>query len=593
MEIGILVLVLLVLGISAFTLTKVLNNNTPTLTDPKILEGLVVVKQGIETIERNQREEFAAFRKAQDEAAASSRKELSDKIDILREELNKKLLDLATGNAASLQALTEEFRKNLETLNTTNTNSSNALVTVLKEGYAEIAVKQTQQTQDAKDALKELKELNIQNNIEVRSQLDISIKAFKETTEENLKHFTANSSQKIEALKETLNKQMELLNVSQLDIKERNIQNNLDVRSQIELSIKGFKETTQESLTSFTQASSQKMDSLKELLTTQMEGLNIRQKELKESTDKHLEEMRKTVDEKLQETLNARLTTSFESVTKQLESVQLGLGEMKNLANDVGGLKKVLSNVKTRGNFGEVQLSMILEQMLAPNQYKANVVTKEGSAERVEFVICLPGKTDNNEVWLPVDAKFPQDVFDNYQRAHEEGTIESIKETERLLETAIKKMAADISSKYINPPQTTDFAIMFLPVEAIYGEVLRRASLIEELRTKYKVIVTGPTTFSAILTSLQMGFRTLEIEKRSGQVWDTLSKVKKEFETFTDLLGKTEKNISSASENLSKLIGTRTNAINRALRGVETAEIGITDGLSIADKQLLIGDEEE
>ncbi len=295
-------------------------------------------------------------------------------------------------------------------------------------------------------------------------------------------------------------------------------------------------------------------------------------KDVREDNNKQLEQMRITVDEKLQKTLNDRLSKSFETVNQQLKSVQEGLGEMKTLANDVGGLKKVLSNVKMRGGFGEVQLEMLLENILAPSQFEKNVKTNPSYNGTVEFAIKLPGKsTEQSVVWLPIDAKFPKDVYEQLQSAHDSGDIEAIEKAQKNLYTTIKEMAKSISSKYISPPNTTDFAILFLPFEGIYGEVVRKSDLLQELQSKYKIIVTGPTTLAAILNSLQMGFRTLAIQKRSGEVWNILSEVKKEFEKFGGILQKAKKNIQTGLNQMDELVGTRTNVINRKLRGIGTS----------------------
>ncbi len=296
---------------------------------------------------------------------------------------------------------------------------------------------------------------------------------------------------------------------------------------------------------------------------------------LREDNTKQLDEMRKTVDEKLQKTLNDRLSQSFETVGKQLQAVQEGLGEMKNLANDVGGLKRVLSNVKTRGGIGEIQLEMLLEQILAPDQYQANVQTKQGSSEVVEFAIKLPGRDDNGQhVWLPVDAKFPKDVYEKLLDAYETGEVAEIEAARKGLESTIKKMAKDISEKYVDPPYTTDFAILFLPFEGIYAEVVRKAALLEDLQRNHKIIVTGPTTLAAILNSLQMGFKTLAIQQRSSEVWQILGAVKTEFDKFGGLMDKAQKNIQTGLNQLDEVMGTRTRAIQRRLRGVEALSDG-------------------
>lgn len=299
-------------------------------------------------------------------------------------------------------------------------------------------------------------------------------------------------------------------------------------------------------------------------------AMDKRQEFLIQTTEKRLDEMRATVDEKLQKTLNDRLGQSFKMVSEQLESVQQGLGEIKNLASDVGGLKNVLTNVKIRGDFEEFQLKLLLEQILSPEQYDENVATVRGSSERVEFAIKLPGKGDSKgTVYLPIDSKFPKDVYDQYIDAIDNADADGIKSKSKQFENTIIAMAKDINSKYISVPDTTNFAIMFVPVENIYAEIIRRSSLSQELRDKYNVLVTGPTTLGALLSSLQMGFRTLAIEKRSSDVWTTLGAVKTEFSKFGDLLEKAKKNIDTASETIEQLQGRRTKAINRKLRDIE------------------------
>lgn len=307
-----------------------------------------------------------------------------------------------------------------------------------------------------------------------------------------------------------------------------------------------------------------------EMQREKFEAMGKQQEALVKSTEKRLDDMRQMVEEKLQKTLNERIGQSFEIVRSQLENVQKGLGEMKGLAQDVGGLKKVLSNVKTRGTFGEVQLGALLDQMLSPEQYEANVKTKENATEFVEFAIKLPGKENNNDtVYLPVDAKFPKDVYEQYQDAYEAGDAALIETSSRQLEITIKKMAKDIHDKYVDPPFTTDFAIMFLPFENIYAEVIRRTALVEMLQKDWKIVVTGPTTLGAILNSLQMGFRTLAIQKRTSEVWNVLGAVKTEFGKFGGLLEKVQKNLQNAGDQLEEVMGKRTRAIERKLRQVE------------------------
>lgn len=313
--------------------------------------------------------------------------------------------------------------------------------------------------------------------------------------------------------------------------------------------------------------------SVDERLNSMRSNLNERLDTLRGNVSEKLEVIRTTVDEKLEKTLTDRLGRSFETVGKQLQEVQKGLGEMQTLAQDVGGLKKVLSNVKMRGGLGEVQLSMLLDQILAPGQYEANVHPKPRSQEVVEFAVKLPGKDDSlNQVWLPIDAKFPRESYEKLQNAYDMADSTLVEQAQNQLFRDVKKMAADIRDKYIAPPYTTDFAIMFLPFEGIYAEVVRSASLLQEVQTTYKVIITGPTTLAALLNSLQMGFRTLAIQKRSSEVWSVLAGVKKEFETFGTLLAKAKNNIQLGLNNIEDLQGVRTRQIQSKLKNVETLE---------------------
>jgi len=314
---------------------------------------------------------------------------------------------------------------------------------------------------------------------------------------------------------------------------------------------------------------SAKMLDFEKLQEREFASLQQRQREMVQTTGERLESMRKTVDEKLHETLERRLGESFTIVSKRLEEVQRGLGEMQNLANGVGDLKRVLSNVKTRGILGEIQLGAILEQILAPEQYAANVKTKQNSNDVVEYALRLPGKEGDGHIWLPIDAKFPQEDYLRMQNAYESGDSAALEQATRSLLQTIKSCARDISSKYIDVPHTTDFAIMFLPIEGLFAEVVRSSDLVASLQREYKVIVTGPTTLAAILNSLQMGFRTLAIQRRSSEVWRVLGAVKSEFQKFGTVLGKAQRKILDANKELDLLVGTRTNMMLSKLNSVE------------------------
>jgi len=315
---------------------------------------------------------------------------------------------------------------------------------------------------------------------------------------------------------------------------------------------------------------SQSLKDFNELHKQKFNDMTLKQEKLIETTNERLEKMRETVDEKLHKTLEERLGRSFKLVSERLEAVQKGLGEMQNLASGVGDLKKVLSNVKTRGVLGEIQLGNILEQIMAPEQYDQNVKTKSGSDAHVEFAIKLPGKdVSGKEVYLPIDAKFPQEDFIRLQGAYDIGDPVAIDKANKDLMRSIKNFAKDIRDKYIDPPNTTDFGIMFLPVEGLFAEVARQPEMITMLQREYKIIVTGPTTLAAMLNSLQMGFKTLAIQKRSSEVWKILGAVKTEFGKFGGVLEKAQKKITEANNELDTLVGTRTRMMFSKLKGVE------------------------
>ena len=330
--------------------------------------------------------------------------------------------------------------------------------------------------------------------------------------------------------------------------------------AQGETRFKTFEQGNEQRLKSFEFNNEQKLEAIRQTIERRLLALQT------ENAQK-LEEMRKTVDDKLQQTLESKIAQSFKLVNERLEQVYKGLGEMQTLANGVGDLKKVLSNVKTRGMLGEIQLGAILEEILAPEQYATNAVTKLGSSERVEYAVKLP-TDDGAPVYLPIDSKFPADLYSNLQDAYESGTPEAIAASLALLTQRIRQEAAKIRDKYIDPPNTTDFAIMFLPFEGLYAEVVNRG-LVEDLQRTYRVNIAGPSTMAALLNSLQMGFRSFAIQKRSSEVWRVLGAVKTEFQKFATVLASSRKRLQQVDDDLEQLIGTRTRAITRNLRAVE------------------------
>jgi DNA recombination protein RmuC len=377
-----------------------------------------------------------------------------------------------------------------------------------------------------------------------REELSKSLKENRQELTQGLERLTEKMEQKLASLNETLN----------TNAKEN--------RGELKLSLKEFQEAFSKNVKEFNEMQRQKFDQM-----------NLKQEELVKTTELKLEKMRETVDEKLHKTLEERLGKSFEIVTQQLLKVQKGLGEMQQLASGVGDLKKVLSNVKTRGILGEIQLGNILDQILSPEQYDSNVKTKKGSDALVEFAIKLPGKDINDSgVYLPIDAKFPQEDYIRLQTAYDAGDALAIESSIKALVASIKRFAKDISTKYIDPPHTTDFGIMFLPIEGLFAEVVRQPDLITLLQREYKIVITGPTTLAAMLNSLQMGFRTLAIQKRSSEVWNVLSVVKKEFTTFGGVLEKAQKKLNEANNEIETLVTTRSRMMLSKLRNVEQLE---------------------
>lgn len=386
-----------------------------------------------------------------------------------------------------------------------------------------------------------------------------------------------NTSQIIEKINENEQQQLSLLRQ--------------ELTASTQQSIKSMGDILSENQNQFSRAQQEKMDNLESRFKTfsleNEQKLDLIRKSvetkltyIQEDNNKQLEEMRKTVDEKLQNTLEEKMNKSFELVNQRLEQVYKGLGEMQTLAVGVGDLKKVLTNVKTRGIVGEIQLGAILSEILAPEQYDENVATKKGSKNVVEFAVKLPAE-DDSFIYLPIDSKFPGDTYAALRDAIDDGDRTKIELAVKALTTTIKNEAKDIRDKYIDPPNTTEFAIMFLPFEGLYSEVVN-SGLVEVLQRQYKVNVAGPSTMAALLNSLQMGFKTLAVQQRSAEVWKILGEVKTEFDKFNDVLVATQQRINQANSELDKLVGVRTRQIQRKLKNVQSIEI--TDN---SEKELL------
>ena len=442
---------------------------------------------------------------------------------------------------------------------------------------------QTLQLQEFKTAFNDLSERLMTNSSDFKQSVLQSFQVTSDALNKRQDEFRDKTLERLNAFEATL----------KADAKSNRDELNASLKSFEEKFSDGIKDFNEQLRNRFFDLNKQQADAAQQAKTSILE---IRQtienqlKAIREDNTQQLTEMRKTVDEKLHDTLEKRLGESFKQVSDRLEQVHKGLGEMQTLAVGVGDLKKVLSNVKTRGILGEYQLGNILEQILAPEQYAINVATKQGSRDNVEFAVKLPGKSDEKIVWLPIDSKFPLESYQALLNALEEGSVSNIDAAEKLLLKAIESFAKDISSKYIDPPNTTDFAIMFLPVESLYAEVLRHPEMFERLQRSYRITITGPTTLSALLNSLNMGFRTLAVQKRSSEVWKVLAEVKTEFIKYSEQLATVHKHLNTATNSLETLQTTRTNAMARKLKSVDSIEVELDGTPTLLPSTLLEDD---
>jgi DNA recombination protein RmuC len=442
-------------------------------------------------------------------------------------------------------------------------------------------------TSNLKDTEKNLKDEFVTNRKEsaetatgLRTEIGNQLNKFTQTFSEQLGILTKSNEEKLEAIRKTFEEKLidfQKSIESNSKVSRNELKENLDIfKKELNDALKDYKERLRDQFTEFER--NQKTQNLanSEKITELKLSLEKSVKNMQEGNEKKLEEMRKTVDEKLNETLEKRLGESFKQVSERLEAVHKGLGEMQTLAVSVGDLKKVMSNVKSRGVLGEYQLQNIIEDLLTNEQYEKNVKTKVGSGAVVEFAIKMPhGNNLEKTLWLPIDSKFPKEDYEALVDAYDKADLAKIEEYTKAFIRGIKKNAQDIKEKYIDPPNTTEYGIMFLPYESLFGEVLRVPGLFEQLQKDYKITITGPTTLSALLNSLQMGFRTLAIEKRSSEVWDLLGAVKTEFGQFGDVLAKTKKKLIEAT-NVIDTSEVRTRAIERKLRQVQELPIAET-----------------
>ena len=410
---------------------------------------------------------------------------------------------------------------------------------------------------------------NAEQNKNIREELRVSLKDFSDLLANTLKDNSASQKDQLEGFARILDG-FKSSNEEKLALFQQSLDSNSkENRKELKESLEQFNNSQKDNFLTLHNRQSDQNKNTSDRLDQMRDTLERKMKELQEGNEKKLDAMRETVDEKLQKTLESRLGESFKLVSERLEAVHKGLGDMQHLVIGVGDLKKVLTNVKTRGVLGEFQLENLLEQLLTIEQYGKNVKTKSNSNAQVEFAVKLPGRNEKEKsVWLPIDSKFPKEDFELLQDAYDQANPELFEELKKTFAKGMKKCAADIRNKYIDPPNTTEFAILFLPFESLYAEVLRIPGLFESIQREYKVVITGPTTLSALLNSLQMGFRTLAIERRSSEVWDLLGAVKTEFGNFGLILEKTQKKLKEAS-NVVEQAEVRSRVIERKLKSVQ------------------------
>ncbi|WP_341327759.1 DNA recombination protein RmuC [Methylotuvimicrobium sp. KM2] len=543
----------------------------------------------IQLLQRNEeslKHGLGESRKELREVSAENRREMSESFKDFQDTLLKRVVENGSEQNRQLAGFKDALNALSEKLITNSNDFKQSVSASFLASSDSLNKKQDEfreKTLEKLDAFEESIKTDAKEN---RQELNAGLKSF----EEKSAHSIQRLSEQLQTRFSEFNKQQDAFGektIGRLNGFQEGIQNDAkENRKELKEALKSFEDKFGEGLKDFndqlrlrfSDLHKQQQESTQQAKTSIAEIRETIEKQLKSIRDDNttqLNEMRRTVDEKLHETLEKRLGESFKHVSDRLEQVHKGLGEMQNLAVGVGDLKKVLSNVKTRGILGEYQLGNILEQILSPDQYDINVATKKGSQANVEFAVKLPGKADDKTVWLPIDSKFPLESYQSLLLAFEEGDTVKINLAQKQLLNAVESFAKDISGKYIDPPNTTDFAIMFLPVESLYAEILRHPELFEKLQRTYRITITGPTTLSALLNSLHMGFRTLAVQKRSSEVWKVLAEVKTEFLKYADQLEKVKKHLHTASNSLETLQTTRANAMERKLRNVETLEIEV------------------
>jgi DNA recombination protein RmuC len=537
-----------------------------------VLSNLGAIQKGQEQVDRSVREEISRNRQEHSAESLALRGEVVSALTGIGDSVSIKVEGLTQSNDQKLELVRSGMEQRLECFTTESGRKIDALTQSVATSSGslqdEVSVKLVEFKNSLEGTVKETHQLQRQQTESISG----TIRTLQSTIDEKQLSLQTAIESKLSSLGQLTGQKLS-------DVEGALRSHAQQLREETGTAFKGLGDSI---LTTLTEISHLQKNELQELRLT----VDGRLATIQTENEKKLEQMRQTVDEKLQGTLESRLGESFKQVSDRLEQVYKGLGEMQTLAAGVGDLKRMLTNVKTRGTWGEVQLGALLDQILAPDQYGQNVATS-GTGERVEYAIKLPGRdTNGTTVWLPIDAKFPVEDFQRLVEASERGDVEAVEKASRHLEFTLKLCAKNLSDKYVAPPATTDFGILFLSTEGLYAEAMKRAGLSEFIQREYRIVLAGPSTLAALLNSFQMGFRTLAIQQRSSEVWELLGAVKSEFGKYADVLAKIKKKLGEAQSTIDKA-ETRTRAIHRKLRDVE-----LTDGLGLIEEELPLDAEE-
>jgi DNA recombination protein RmuC len=524
-----------------------------------VLNNLGVVQKGQEQVDRSVRDEISRNRQEHSTQSQALRSEVVTALTGMGDSVSTKVEGLTRSNDQKLELVRSGMEQRLDSFSTESGRKIDSLTQSVASSSGklqdEVSVKLVEFKNSLEGTVKETHHLQREQT----ETISATIKSLQSSVDERQLRLQTVIDTKLSTIGQQTGQKL-------TDVESALRSQAQQLREETGASFKSLGDSILATLTGISQLQKNELQDLK----TTVDG---RLATIQSENEKKLEQMRQTVDEKLQGTLEARLGESFKQVSDRLEQVYKGLGEMQTLAAGVGDLKRVLTNVKTRGTWGEVQLGALLEQMLAPDQYGQNIATS-GTGERVEYAIKLPGRdTNGTPVWLPIDAKFPVEDYQRLVDASERGDVDAVEKASRQLEATLKFCAKNLSDKYIAPPATTDFGILFLSTEGLYAEAMRRAGLAEFIQREYRIVLSGPSTLAALLNSFQMGFRTLAIQQRSSEVWELLGTVKSEFGKYADVLAKVKKKLTEAQNTIDKA-ETRTRAIHRKLRDVESTDIG-------------------